>query len=118
MSSIVHWYPRTLRREWGLTQEDVASLLRRGSRNRISRIERGLAPPNADEILAYGLIFGLSARDLWPRFHGETLDRLARVSRRLHKRLQGDQSALATSKRELLERLWARAEADTKSRTV
>lgn len=40
-----------LRKEWDLSQEELAALLPRGSRNRVSDVESGKAAPNAEEIL-------------------------------------------------------------------
>lgn len=62
---------RVLRKRWGLTQEEVASLVPKANRNRISNVERGLVPPNAAEIVAYRLILGASVKSLFPRFYSE-----------------------------------------------
>lgn len=118
MSSIVHCYLRPLRREWGLTQADLASLLPKGGRNRVSRIERGLAPPNAQEIVAYALIFGSPSEIIFRGFHAETCDLVLREARRLHRRLGRDPSILAASKRELLERLFTIATKPDKAQAV
>src|SRR3954464_10986562 len=69
--SKVPCYLRTLRRQWGLTQEEAASLLPRGDRNRVSDVERAGALPNAEEILAYAVIFGSCGRAMFPKFYGQ-----------------------------------------------
>ena len=112
MSTTVHCYLRTLRREWGLTQGELASLLTKGSRNRISRTERGLTPPSADEIVAYELIFGLPTKAIFPGVHAQGTERVWRAARQLHKRLERDESALGASKREFLDGVLARAAGD------
>jgi transcriptional regulator with XRE-family HTH domain len=109
MSLKVHCYLRTLRRRWNLTQEEVAALLRKCDRNRVSDVERGLIPPNAEEILAYRMIFGASAKAMFPRFHAQVEDRLMRAAYRLHKRVQGAKSPKKRRKRELTEQMLARA---------
>src|SRR5690349_19270835 len=69
--SKVPCYLRTFRRQWGLTQEEVASLLPRGDRNRVSDVERGRALPNAEEILAYAVIFGSCGRATFPKYYDQ-----------------------------------------------
>ena len=64
-------YLRVLRRRWGLTQKEVASLLPRGDRNRVSCVERGEAQPNAEEILAYAVIFGFCGKAVFPRYYDQ-----------------------------------------------
>lgn len=100
---------RILRRKWGLSQEELASLIPKGSRKRVSRIEQGDVPPNAGEIVAYRLIFGLRAREMFPRFYAEAEDAVMRRAYRLHKRVEHSKSAVASLKRELAERMLARA---------
>ncbi len=109
MSPNVHFHLRTLRRKSGLTQADVASLFPKGGRNRVSRIERGLSPLYAGEIIAYGLIFGPPAKKLFRRLHVETVDAVMRRAYRLHSRLERDTSPRAQRKREIAEQMLARA---------
>lgn len=111
----VHCYLRTLRRRWGLTQDEVAALLRNGGRNRVSRVERGLIPPNAEEILAYRLIFGVSAKNLFPAFHVDVEDRLMRAAYQLNRGVQDASSPKERRKRVLTEQMLARV---TKKRNV
>lgn len=109
MSSKVHCYLRTLRNEWGLTQKELASLLLRADRNRVSYVERGVARPNAREILSYALIFGRSGQVIFRKFSDETDEEVMRGAHRLHQRLEGNSLPSAVRKRELLNRLQARA---------
>lgn len=109
MSSKVHCYLRTLRNEWGLTQEELASLLPKGDRNRVSFVERGITPPNAEEILAYSLIFGLSGQAIFRRLSLDTDEAVMQGAYHLYERLEGNKSPKALRKRELLDRLRARA---------
>lgn len=62
-------YLRTLRREWGLSQNDLARLVPRGTCRRVSGVERSLVRPNAEEILAYSLLFGVPPAELFPYFY-------------------------------------------------
>ena len=109
MSSKVLCYLRTLRNEWGLTQKELASLLPKGDRNRVSLVERSLTPPNAGEILAYSLIFGCSAQAIFPRFSEEVDEEVMRAAFRLHQRLESSSLPNAVRKRELLNQVRARA---------
>ena len=109
MSSKVHCYLRTLRFEWGLTQAELAFLSPKGDRNRVSRVERNLTLPNAREILAYSLIFGVSAPAIFRKLCEETEEAVMRRAYRLYQRLEGDGSPRALRKRELLDQLRARA---------
>jgi len=118
MSLKVHCYLRTLRRRWNLTQTEVAALLRKGDRNRVSRVERGFVAPNAEEIVAYRMIFGASAKAMFPRFHAEVEDRLMRAAYRLHNRVQDAKSPKERRKRELTEQMLARAIKNANEKSV
>lgn len=109
MSSNKQCYVRTLRNEWGLTQEELASLLPKGDRSRVGRIERGKARPNAGEILAYGLIFGLPARKIFRGLSEDTDEAIMQRAYRLSQRLEKDKSRKGQRKRDLVERLRTRA---------
>src|SRR5690348_16588921 len=109
MSSKVHCYLRTLRLQWGLSQRELAALLPKASRNRVSCVERGLASPNAGEILAYRLIFGVRAHIIFRRFAEEVDDTVMRRAYRLHKGLENNRLPAAGRKRELLDQVRARA---------
>ena len=109
MSKKVHCYLRTLRREWGLTQEELASLLPKGDRNRVSRVERVLTPPNATEMIAFSLAFGLPVEAIFPKLAEDTDEIVMRSAYRLHQRLKGATSPELVRKREFLDQLRARA---------
>ena len=118
MSQKVPCYLRTLSRKWGLTQAEVASLLPRGNRNRVSRVELDKVPPNAQEIVAYRLIFGAPTKAAFPRFVDETEDAVMRGAYQLHRRLERDKSARADKIRRLLDQMLARATGKVKPRKV
>src|SRR5881397_3640280 len=64
MSRRLDDYLRTYRRRTGLTQQEMASLL--GCRDgQVSRYERRVRHPNLQTLLAYEVIFGGPARDLF-----------------------------------------------------
>lgn len=109
MSQNLHLHLRTLRRKAGLTQADLASLLPKGCRNRVSRIELGLQPLNASEIIAYGLIFGPLATRLFQPLRADTVEIVMQRAYRFHRKLEHDPSPKAQRKRQVTERMLARA---------
>lgn len=109
MSAKVHCYLRTLRNEWELTQDELASLVPKGCRDGVSCVERGLRQPNAAEILAYALIFGVSVHELFPQLVDDTHEAVMRHAYALDQRLAKDGSTKAQHQRSLLRDLRARA---------
>jgi transcriptional regulator with XRE-family HTH domain len=109
MSSKVPCYLRALRLQWGLKQEEVASLLPKGDRNRVGDVELGVVQPNAQEILAYAVIFGLSAKEIFPRYYAEVEEIVMTRAYALSEKLKIDPSAEARRKQELITSMFARA---------
>ncbi len=109
MTSKVPCYLRTLRREWNLSQRELARLLPRSGRNRISLVERGARSPNSSELFGYALIFGISPRRVFPRFVEELEDEILRRAWKELERLQKEESPSAAAKIALLEGLPSRA---------
>ena len=105
----VSCYLRTLRREWEVTQDEVAFLMGKGDRNRVSDVERGKAPPNVREILAYALIFGFPPRNIFPAFYDELEAAVMRNAYELDQKLESKSSLKALRKRTLLSEMLARA---------
>ncbi|MBL6613173.1 MAG: hypothetical protein ISP45_04125 [Reyranella sp.] len=103
------FYLRAQRRRWCLSQKDLAALLPSGSRNRVSLVERGIAAPNAREILAYRLIFGAPTRTTFPHFHRTVEDLVMSRAYKMHRRLEGRRWPRAERRRELMEAMLARA---------
>ncbi len=99
---------RVLRKRWGLTQKEVAALIPKADRNRVSGVERGAAPPSAAEIVAYRLIFGASPERAFPRFYASVEEFVMQRAYRLHKRLEGATTPGATRRRLLAEQMLAR----------
>lgn len=104
MSSNIGRYLRAQRRAWDLSQNDLAMLLP-GGRKRVARIERGRALPNAEEILAYSLIFGLNLNDLLSPLIDETENSVMRGAYALSQKLDGQTDRRAARNRELTEQI-------------
>ena len=109
MSTTISCYLRSLRRRWSLSQREVALLVGASGRNRVSRVERGVALPNALEMLAYPLIFGSSARAIFPGLYEECEEVVMRSAYDLYQRLTDDQFAGTKLRRKLMEQIFARA---------
>src|SRR5690348_6236159 len=71
MPSKVPCYLRTLRREWGLTQKELATLVPGVKRVRVSKVERGKRVPRSTELLAYALIFDRRPEAIFPTLSQE-----------------------------------------------
>ena len=68
MPSKVPCYLRTLRREWGLTQKELATLVPGIKRARlVSKVERGRRVPKSPELLAYAVIFDRRPEAIFPK---------------------------------------------------
>lgn len=113
MSSLLKCRLRILRRGWSLSQHDLATLLPSCGRNRIGRLERGLAEPTAAELTACGLIFGLSAHAVFPYLYEDMSETVMQRAYRLHQKYQHHTTRKAKRKLELLEQLKSRAIAST-----
>lgn len=78
MATIIVTYLRRERRKWGLTQQDLTFALGLKSRASISRIEHGLCPPTASELLALQRFFGMTAAQLFPQLAATADDMITR----------------------------------------
>jgi hypothetical protein len=105
----VSCYVRTQRLLAGLLQKELRALVPRAGRDRVSTTERDLHAPNGGEILAYEVIFGLSARELFPRRFAEVEEAVIDQAYVLHRRLEGKTDAKSAKRRVFLESILARA---------
>lgn len=109
MPTKVPCYLRTLRRRWGLTQKEIALLVPRGRRVRVSETERGKVPPRASELLAYALAFGFPPQAIFPAYAETVADEAMRGALELDRSLEEDASPKAARKHEFLRQLLDRA---------
>jgi transcriptional regulator with XRE-family HTH domain len=61
-------YLHTLRKRWGLSQPELAALLD-VTASALSRFEKRSRRPTAELIVAIEVIFGHSAKDVFPAFY-------------------------------------------------
>lgn len=99
---------RAHRMRWGLRQKDLCVLVPQG-RNRVSCVERNVRPPNAREILAYGLIFGALPEQLFPGLVADVEETVLCNAYTLYLALETEGSAGAERRRTFLEGILARA---------
>lgn len=108
MPSKVPCYLRTLRKRWNLTQKELASLVPRGRRARVSDVERGRIQPRASELLAYALIFNLPPQSIFRGYAEEIEDVVMRRAAELDRRLADDETPSAMRMKELIEEMGRR----------
>lgn len=95
-------YLRTHRKIWGLTQEELASLIGFGSATQISRIENGKRAPRVESALACQVIFGIPPKEMFPHAYALVEERVMRNVYKFHLALSKTTSLSGLRKRELL----------------
>ena len=107
-------YLHTHRRQWGVTQEELAFLLGSKSASVASRLERRERDPSLKVAFACQVIFGVVPDELFPKLYAEVEDAVRCRAHELHERLQGNPSKTTRAKLELLEDAlrWAKERAD------
>ncbi len=94
-------YLRTHRRVWGLTQQELASLMGFASAAHVSRIENGKRAPTVESALACQVIFGIPASAMFPHVYALVEERVMRNIYRLHLALNNTTNLSGLRKREL-----------------
>lgn len=102
-------YVRTLRRQWGFTQKELAGLIGRGGHERVADVELARATPNAAEILTYSLLFGAPPADIFPALYERVEERLIQAAYSLDEALKVEDTQRARSIRKLLKEALDRA---------
>jgi hypothetical protein len=102
-------YVRTRRLLAGLRPKELRALLPRAGRDRVSAIERDLASPSGGEILAYEVIFGVPACQLFPKRYAEIEEIVIDRAYAFHQSLEGRTDEQSAQKRAFLEGILARA---------
>ena len=75
-------FVRRERERWGLTQEELATLLGL-SRSSLSRVEAGIGVPDLPTAFGLQVIFGKSAHRLFPGLYTDVEERVMRQGTRL-----------------------------------
>ena len=108
MIANLNCYIRPHRRQWGLSQSELANLLGLKDGASISRLERGLQHPSLETAYAIKLILGVTHRELFPDLHMEVRRQVNVRIRSHYDSLQGDSSTLTKLKLDLFEAAFAR----------
>ena len=94
-------YLRTHRRVWGLTQQELASLMGFKSATHVSRIENGKRAPTVEVALACQVIFGMPPSAMFPHVYTLVEEKVMRNIYRLHLALKNTTNLTELRKREL-----------------
>ena len=99
---------RAYRRNWGLSQQELAGLLG-FSPTEVSRIEHGKRTPLLETALACSTLFGVSLYELFPQLAAEIEEKLVEKISRLREDDFHSTTPLELRKRELLDQALERA---------
>ena len=94
-------YLRTHRRIWGLTQQELASLMGFKSREHVSRIENGKRAPTIESALTCQVLFGIPPSAMFPHAYDLVEEKVVRDVYRRHLALSDTTSPSKLRKREL-----------------
>lgn len=103
-----HSFVRAHRRRWGLTQEELATLLGVESSTTVSRIERSVRTPTAPMLIACSILFGLPHAELFASLYEGVEEVVANAAKGLYDRLEEKADPGSLRKREFLEDIFLR----------
>ncbi len=112
MPRLLPSYLHTLRKQWGLTQPELASLLDI-SASSLCRFENLSRRPTAQLLIASEVLFGHGAKEVFPGFYLATQTKIIERSRPLYQELEAQSDPAAREKLRLLVELYERAEQST-----
>ena len=97
------------RRRWGLSQRELSHLLLDISTSALARYEAGACLPPFRVIVAMEVVFGPTAKELYPHLFAEVEEQVLRQAASFSIRLEGLTGTRADIKRELLHAIGERA---------
>jgi transcriptional regulator with XRE-family HTH domain len=112
MSHLLPSYLHRLRKQWGLSQPDLAMLLG-VTGSALSRFENRSRHPSAELIVAAEVIFGHRAKDVFPRFFHDIERTIVERSHTLYKSLESKTDKTSREKLRLLTEIIDRASQST-----
>lgn len=107
MKSAFHSYLRKRRRQYGLSQDDIATILGVYSRSHVSMLETGDRRPSAEQVYILHLLFGEPDEQLFPGLFAHAKAHLADKLRNLLTQENPSRSG-STGRRKLLEEALSR----------
>ena len=102
-------YVRRNRRQWSLSQEELARLLGI-SQTRVSRCESSEVAPEIEIALGLQVIFGRSPRALFPGLYGRIEEAVMAMAAEMDRQLEGKKDRISLRKRELLAHMSRRSQ--------
>jgi transcriptional regulator with XRE-family HTH domain len=112
MPHLLPSYLHKLRKQWGLSQPDIASLLGiTGSA--LSRFENRSRRPNARLIAGAEVLFGHGVKDVFPAFYRDIERAIVNRARRQHDRLESKADPASREKLRFLNEIIERASQTT-----
>ncbi len=112
MSHLLPSYLQTLRKQWGLSQPDLASLLG-VTGSALCRFENRSRHPSAELFVGAEVIFGHRAKDVFPRFYQDIERAIVDRARALFKKLERKTDKTSREKLRLLAEVIERASQTT-----
>jgi transcriptional regulator with XRE-family HTH domain len=112
MARLLSSYLHTLRKQWGLSQPELAALFG-VTASAMSRFENLSRRPTAELIIGTEVIFGQSARDVFPALYREVEETILLRARELQKQLHLSSDPARKEKLRLLEEIIERANPST-----
>lgn len=112
MSRLLPSYLHSLRKQWGLSQPDLAALLGM-SDSSLCRFETLARPPTITLAIAAEVVFGHPVREIFPAFYSEVEDKIMKRARALHAELEAQPHLADFEKLRLLTEMIERADAHT-----
>jgi len=97
MSHRLPSYLHTLRKQWGLSQPELAALLGLTG-SALSRFENRSRRPSAELIIGAEVLFGHCAKDVFPGFYRAIERKIVERASAEHKRLEGQSDANTSQK--------------------
>ena len=101
-------YLRPLRRRWGLTQAEFATLIGTRTHVVVSRIEPLKIYPSLAEAIACSIIFDTPPIELFPELYAKVYEFVLSQAKELYEELQGNPSRVTRAKLDFLEEVLAR----------
>ena len=109
MSRLLPNYLHTLRKQWGLSQPELAALFN-VTASAMSRFENQSRQPTVELVIGAEVIFGQTAKDVFPALYQETQRNIVDRAHVLHDSLEPRTDPATREKRRLLTEFIERAE--------
>jgi transcriptional regulator with XRE-family HTH domain len=108
MHHVLPCYLHSLRKQWGLSQPELAELLGIGV-SALSRFEGLSRRPTVDLVVGAEVIFGYCAKDVFPGLYREIERKIVNRAKIMHKRLEAQNDPSLRDKLRLLDEIIDRA---------